>query len=69
MRGRERRGSGQLGLNAFHWAGEGGKWNLDAYFSVKVRFRSQTMMGRLRRSLYVGIMIEYLSLEDIVVKE
>lgn len=32
------------------------------YLSVKVRFRSQVMMGRLRRSLYVGRMTEYLSL-------
>lgn len=32
------------------------------YFSVKVRLRSQVMMGRLRRSLYVGRITEYLSL-------
>lgn len=32
------------------------------YFSVKVRLSSQVMMGRLRRSLYVGRMTEYLSL-------
>lgn len=32
------------------------------YLSVKVRFSSHAMMGRLRRSLYVGRMTEYLSL-------
>lgn len=33
---------------------------LSTYASVKVRFSSQVMMGRLRRSLYVGRIIEYL---------
>ena len=32
-------------------------------FSVKVLFRSHVIMGRLRRSLYVGRRIEYLSLD------
>lgn len=31
------------------------------YFSVKVRFSSQVMMGRFFLSLYVGRMTEYLS--------
>lgn len=31
------------------------------YFSVKVRFRSHVMIGKLRRSLYVGSSTEYLS--------
>jgi hypothetical protein len=35
-----------------------------AYLSVKVRLSSQAMMGRLRRSLYVGRMTEYLSLAE-----
>jgi hypothetical protein len=35
----------------------------NAHFSVKVRFSNQTMMGKFFRSLYVGRMTEYLSLE------
>lgn len=31
------------------------------YFSVKVRLSSQVTIGKLRRSLYVGKMTEYLS--------
>jgi hypothetical protein len=34
-----------------------------AYFLVKVSFRSQTMIGKFLRSLYVGRMTEYLSLD------
>ncbi len=34
-----------------------------SYFSVKVRFSNHVMMGRFRRSLYVGRMTEYFSLE------
>lgn len=34
-----------------------------AYFSVKVLLSSHVIMGRLRRSLYVGRRIEYLSFD------
>jgi hypothetical protein len=33
----------------------------DAYFSVNVLLSSHAIMGRLRRSLYVGSRTEYLS--------
>jgi hypothetical protein len=33
------------------------------YLSVKVRFSNHVMMGRFRRSLYVGRITEYLFLE------
>ena len=40
--------------------------SLKAYFFVKLSFRSQTMMGKFLRSLYVGRMTEYLFLVPIV---
>lgn len=36
---------------------------MNIYFSVNVRFSNQVMIGRLRRSLYVGMMTVYLFLE------
>ena len=40
-----------------------GRGMLPSYLSVKVRFSNHAMMGRFLRSLYVGRMTEYFSLE------
>lgn len=58
-------GKGELGVS--FWGAEGGGLEMGTvrkegvlYFSVKVRLRSQTIMGRLRRSLYLTLVSAYL---------